>query len=53
MLTWKLFFSFLELGKASEAFKNGGVLGYKDKEVFVRHFLTCESHSPSLNNYLR
>jgi len=28
----------LQLGKASEAFANGGVLGYKNKEVFVDEY---------------
>jgi hypothetical protein len=28
----------LQLGKASEAFKHGGVLGYKNKEVFVNDY---------------
>jgi len=28
----------IQLGKASEAFKNGGVIGYKNKEVFVEEY---------------
>ncbi|KAF8800973.1 carbohydrate-binding module family 12 protein [Phlegmacium glaucopus] len=28
----------LQVGKASEAFQNGGVLGYKNKEVFVNDY---------------
>ena len=31
--------SSLVLGKASEAFQNGGVLGHDNKEVFVCRFL--------------
>jgi len=38
MVYWLLLIILLEIGKASDAFKKGGVIGYKNEEIHVRRY---------------